>query len=74
MVSRNKRGISSQEAGVTKLKDHATEIELKTWKNIDGGVNLNTQWEVISIIYTNIHFKINEYDYYKTQTFGLNSS
>jgi hypothetical protein len=41
---------------------------------MDGELNPNTHWEVIFVIYANIHFKINEYGYYKTQTFGLNSS
>jgi hypothetical protein len=70
MASRNKRGIPTQETGVTRPKNHATEIELKTWKNMDEGVNPNTHWEVIFIIYTNIHFKINEYGYSRIQTFG----
>jgi hypothetical protein len=39
---------------------------------MDGELNPNTHWEVIFVIYANIHFKINEYGYYKTQTFGLN--
>jgi hypothetical protein len=72
MTSRNKQGIPTQETGVTRPKYHATKIELRTWKNMDGELNPNTHWEVIFVIYANIHFKINEYGYYKTQTFGLN--
>ena len=30
---------------------------------MNGRVSLNTQWEVITIIYVNMYFKISKYDY-----------
>jgi hypothetical protein len=63
MASKNKWGISTQEAERTQSKDLVIEIELKTWKNMNGGVIPNIQWEVITIKHVNTHFKISEYGY-----------